>query len=75
LKYGDEYLDGMEPEFLRKAVDWAKTLIWQEDDGALIDDHVHCEVCTRPLRKDSSHRIYRTDTNYVCHKCHELFMG
>lgn len=75
MKYGDDFLDGLEPEYLREAVEWAKSLVWREDDGALIDDHVHCDICTRPVKKGELGCVYRSTAKYMCHICYDQFIA
>jgi hypothetical protein len=42
----------MEKEFLNGNIEYARSLSWEPSDGSAIDDHEHCIICWKSLKKD-----------------------
>ncbi|MCP4582613.1 MAG: hypothetical protein GY839_13470 [candidate division Zixibacteria bacterium] len=76
----EDLLSHVEKEYLDDAVKWALTLDWHESDGSEIDDHEHCDICTRPMKPDGSIGIYKSGRihikgrAFICEACYRKFI-
>jgi len=68
------YLEGIDKDFLEGNIKWAKTLMWTKSDGQGIDDHTHCIICMRPMKKNDGVQKFNSGNHFIDEYCYQLFI-